>query len=525
MKVSRKVKRYAAVIVIAIAFSMSLRLYIYWRIESTIIAELTLLQSKGIYVHYKSLDVNAWKTSLRIAELEVKFPVANPGCTSEAKIPELVVEGLSVLPFIFEKELFLSAVLIKRPSLRYANNFKIVGFSEVKKRFLKELEIGKLSIESGTIELIDSLTCERKVNASLDFAFSGLTIKKPGYDSMFWFVGGAQATNVVIDVPDHFYKIALKQITYSQTKKWIHLDSFQVSPTLNKIAFAKNIGHQADQFICTMPELEMNGVEIGQRFKPSFSSRHMAFNFNLKVYRDKRFPLSLRRPRILPVRYLRQLAFALQIDSIRIDPSFISYEEFPEKGSETGTIFFNHLQAGIYNLSNDSIRDLHMNVTSRFMNAGDLQARFMFPLKSKKPYTAEGALTNFSMPGINTMLLPVANIKIESGIMHEMKFQFHYDDFKSEGELEVNYSDLKVLSLRKDAQRSTNKFMSFIMSALVRKNVGDSDKKDKRTGQIHWERDAQKGVLNYWWKSVLSGVKEVYNLDKLGGNKEKEKSQ
>jgi hypothetical protein len=38
---------------------------------------------------------------------------------------------------------------------------------------------------------------------------------------------------------------------------------------------------------------------------------------------------------------------------------------------------------------------------------------------------------------------------------------------------------------------------------------------DKRKGNIGFDRDTKRSVFNYWWKSVLSGIKSAYNLDKL----------
>ena len=37
----------------------------------------------------------------------------------------------------------------------------------------------------------------------------------------------------------------------------------------------------------------------------------------------------------------------------------------------------------------------------------------------------------------------------------------------------------------------------------------------KRTGVIDFHRDTSKSIFNYWWKSLLTGIKSAYNLDKL----------
>jgi hypothetical protein len=50
-----------------------------------------------------------------------------------------------------------------------------------------------------------------------------------------------------------------------------------------------------------------------------------------------------------------------------------------------------------------------------------------------------------------------------------------------------------------------------------------SHSKARRTGYIHWERDTQSGLLSYWWKSILSGLKEVLKPDSQVSKKWQEK--
>ena len=174
----KKVRLLAAIMTLGIVLLVGGRLYVFWRLEKTIAGQLESIQTAGIYVHYKSLDVNAWKGSLRITELEIRFPSPDSICSSSASIPELYVEGISLIPLIFEKELSLKSVFINYPSLHYASNFKMAGRTKGKKGFLKNLKIGQLHIDSGTLEILDSITCACKLNSNLDFVLNGLTIHK-----------------------------------------------------------------------------------------------------------------------------------------------------------------------------------------------------------------------------------------------------------------------------------------------------------------------------------------------------------
>jgi hypothetical protein len=45
--------------------------------------------------------------------------------------------------------------------------------------------------------------------------------------------------------------------------------------------------------------------------------------------------------------------------------------------------------------------------------------------------------------------------------------------------------------------------------------MDENDEKSERTGTVEFYRDTRRSIFNYWWKSVFSGIKSAYKLDKL----------
>ena len=165
-----------------------------------------------------------------------------------------------------------------------------------------------------------------------------------------------------------------------------------------------------------------------------------------------------------------------------------------------------------------------MKVTSRFMDAGDLTAMFTFPLEKNKPYTVQGALQNFEMTSINQMLEPIVNLRVSSGQMQALKFSFHYDNQMSNGNLDLRYTDLNLKSLNSNKERSTNPLGTLLINSIVENTMDKKDTKAERSGKIQWNRDPQASILNYWWNSLLSGIKSVFTLDRALGLASKKKS-
>ena len=78
------------------------------------------------------------------------------------------------------------------------------------------------------------------------------------------------------------------------------------------------------------------------------------------------------------------------------------------------------------------------------------------------------------------------------------------------GEVLVEYRDLKVKFLNKDNPDNNGLkegVKNFIANtfAINSNNTGN----DAETGEIDFEREKNKSIFAYWWKSLLSGLKDV----------------
>jgi hypothetical protein len=322
-------------------------------------------------------------------------------------------------------------------------------------------------------------------------------------------VATARVSSIISEFPSKFYSMTVKQVVYERKDETLRLDSLYLLPSVDRLTFARNTKRQSDQLICSMPRLEAFGFKADLFARPMISARHIATQFDLQVFRDKRFPRYTRKATVLPIPFLEHLPLTFRLDSIEVLPSRISYEELPANGHPAGKIFFSNLQAFLQDVSTTSTYDASMQVSSRFMNTGDLRARFVFP-HGKKPSTIDGSLAHFSLKELNSMLEAAGHVKIHSGTMNELKFHVDYTDVESTGEVVLNYNDLQVESLREDLHKTTRKFLSLLINIFVKSDKDLTRDRDTRTGRIHHQRNSQKGVFNYWWKSILSGIKENF---------------
>jgi len=240
----------------------------------------------------------------------------------------------------------------------------------------------------------------------------------------------------------------------------------------------------------------------------------------LHVFRDRRMPFIKDHTEPLPMVRLQNLPFTVRLGTIDIANATIVYEEFPEEGTKSGSIVFDHLYArfeGIDNRDTGFNRFINLDVNTRFMKSGLLKARFAFPLNPQNLYYAEGTLDNMELTQLNPTLENLAKVRVASGTMNTMHFNFDYNDDESDGSVMMLYENLEMIALKdKEEAKEKDGFKSFILNVLfAKKNKKDEVRTAKRDGTIAFERDKKRSIFNYWWKSLATGIKSGNSINEI----------
>jgi hypothetical protein len=234
----------------------------------------------------------------------------------------------------------------------------------------------------------------------------------------------------------------------------------------------------------------------------------------LHTFRDKRLPFPEKQDTRLPMQLIGSLPFKLHTDTILVKNAYVDYAEHREDADKAGIIKFHDVNATILNLSNtESLTKgkTVMKVSAKPMNESMLKAEFVFPNnRYPEKYQVTGMLEPLNMVALNPMVTPAASVQIKSGETKTLAFNFSYDDDTASGEVTFEYENLKIVLLNKKTNPQAIK--SFLANTFViKKNHLQQDKSFKK-GTISFERDKKKSVFNYWWKSLLSGLKDAVNF-------------
>lgn len=508
-------------------------------VKKRIASKIESLNQEGYAIRYDTLIIN-WKTNtislenLSVSENSYDTTCVRPEYFSARK---LLVDDVKILSFIFTRELDIDYVELVEPRvyIRSGTSKKEKASSKKKGEGGIPLRIDRFVAKKVLIQYTDSAQCKLLRSMDGDIDLRGLVVDMRDTASYDWSVEGVAFNQFNLHQPDALYDYQITKAEYNSGAKTLEFDSIRIKPNLNKIEFGQKVGHDLDRMEGVVPYIRATDFSWNLRDSLELNAAFIETQFFLKIFRDKRLPhKEVYKP--LPLDALKQAGFVISIDSMKIIKSYVAYEEILPGSSEAGKVEFDDLYASIYDIRNEAGLEnvTRMEATAQFMSQGQLYVKAAFPSDRKVPNTLRGSLRNFELKGVNSMLEPNANVKIESGRMNEVSFSFSYTETVSKGEVEMNYQDLKLVSLRdeediekaKSRKRNRNKseeelskapIKTMLVNALIRDDMDEKVPEDKRTGKIEFYRLKDRSIFNYWWKSVFSGLKDAFGLDRLQG--------
>lgn len=502
------------------------RYVLYVKIRDTIEYELGSLKKQGIYISYENFELDFWEGKIEVHELNVrvrKDSVQNDSTSQglHAYLPYITIEGINLLPFLKDKTLSIRKIHSYETYLTYRIKSTLFEHDKSGKR---KIEVRNIAVGEINFPRIDFYLTSESAKDTVAHILSDVNMKDlflaKQMDSLTWQKGEVAISNFAMNHEEENYGYSIRRIRLGITDKSVEIDSIKVRPLVGKSAFMARAGKQCSYVDAFIPHLKIRSIDWYTFPTATLQIDHMSIQVITDMYRDKRLPFLQREDRPLPSHLLHRIPVQLKIDTISLKDSFVRYEEMPENGDSTGVVFFDQLNATIIHVHNNRKMEVDTRMTARakFMGQGDLDAYFTFPYDTLQPYRAAGTLKNFPLVSINKMLGSAAQAKIESGTMRDLKFEFAYTNLRSEGRLELQYENLKVLTLRenKDNEQSVSRIKTLLLNTfIIKKNVNEDRKDDSRAGDIAFDRDTKKSVFNFWWKSILSGIKSAYKLDKL----------
>jgi len=212
----------------------------------------------------------------------------------------------------------------------------------------------------------------------------------------------------------------------------------------------------------------------------------------------------------------------VKLDSLFSNTAKVIYREFPREGLVPGEIMFSEMNVVMnpfYILKNpDGYPYKSSQVQAAALLNGvapiNLQAELFyyppFPIKVK------AGVGEFELSILNSILKPNVFASVLDGVVRGGEWQFVADNDAAVGTIAICYNDLKLRLLEErtlETGRGRKNILTFVINNLaVRSNNPRKLFNNFVNSSIYQERDKNRFIFNYLWKSTLSGLKGSVGL-------------
>lgn len=316
------------------------------------------------------------------------------------------------------------------------------------------------------------------------------------------------------------YHISLKDIRIAKNFESVLIKGFKMEPKYEKLNFAKRYPYQIDRFVIDLDKIEIQNFDIDRLLHDqilAIQNIHIT-GLDMEVYRDKSYPFNDKNFPKLPQQQIRGIQQLIEIENIHLKNAHIIYLEKIENSNKAGRVDFENLQAQITHFGNtdDWIKnkEFRVNAQTKIYGKVPLATQLNFPLGSNTFYVS-GQINSAPMHHFNAITTTNAGIEIKEGKIDKMNFNFKANNKVSEGEIVFLYKDLEIdiLKEKESGEIKERKFMNFLVNSIFLPQQNPNKKGEEYHGVIAFERDYNKRIFNYLWKSVFSGIKDTFLKD------------
>lgn len=444
------------------------------------------------------------------------------------------LEGISVYQLLAKKQFNIDMIVLDKGELLLNRNLKHRAEKNKKTESpaLKGLAINRIvlrdiytKITTDSLIQYEGAVTLSVENVVLDDFKKILNISSYAIKSF-----EADITHITVKGRKGMYDTKISRISANSLDKKIEIDSIVMIPLYSRFKFSRKVGRQVDRYNLLIPKILINEFKFDGVKDSLFQAGRIELkSAKLHVYRDKRLPFIKEKNTPLPIAMIRELDFEMAIDSLRITDANITYEEFPEKGYHTGQVSFAKLNATLDHVTNRNhypdYKQATLKVSTYVMGKGLLNVEFSLPYGKSQVYNAKGSLSNFFLYRLNPVLENLAFVSVTSGKLNQLKFNFDYNDQQANGDVLVNYEDLKINTLTKEKDPETNELKTLVVNTFLKNDKTSKTDMEKRTGTIDYQRDRKRSIFHYWWKSLLTGIKSSVVDRPTKEEKEKKKEE
>jgi hypothetical protein len=469
------------------------------------------------------VNISILKSGMIIENLTINSRQEKNGIKDlTGEITSISLKGINLSKILFKKDIVISEVIIFNSCIRGKISLDEKTGSPILSGL--NLRIERLFFNMIELSIADKLSAKKYGIKNGIFNVFFLQVAKldtisPSILNAFDF----EADELLSVSSDSLYSFKASRLKYSETTKTLTANSFSIHPNYNEYAFTSRSNFQSDRIEADFSKVLVQNISVSKFIKSGsiISSGIEIGKVDLHAFRDKRIKFE----------HVNKEAFQdmiynypgyVKIDSISLSTGSVSYKEHAKEANTAGQITFNEVNAKIYNLSNDTIYKsektyLKLTASALLMGKGKLAIQLKGRLYDhKNTFSLHGSLSEMDAGELNPILDKNAFIHVTSGKIDAMNFSLIANNTKATGEMTLLYHGLDVAlkNKRTDETSAMKERLGSLIANIKILNSNPLPGNKIRKGTIYYERDPEKFLFNYCFKSILSGITSSLTIQK-----------
>jgi len=320
---------------------------------------------------------------------------------------------------------------------------------------------------------------------------------------------------------DGYYTFSAKNLWINSRQKELRINSFDIIPDAGEQQFANKFNYQKDRYEVHLQGISLKNIVMNDLLDNKLTASNLVIENTLaKIYHDLHKPLREKsKVGNYPSQLLQKINLPINISTATLKNIYIEYRENEIVSDSIGVVSFTNSKLNITNITNvaEAIQknnQLNISFESNILNSIPISGNFKFLLNSNQgEFITSGHTAAFEASKLNKISIPMALIKINSGKINSIEFNFKGNDTSATGNFVMKYEDLKVDVLKRDKNTKGMKkrgFASLAANLAVKNSNPASSGLRKATPQ--YQRNIYKSFFNLVWKAIFTGMKETVGL-------------
>ncbi|MBN3581408.1 hypothetical protein JYB64_03350 [Algoriphagus aestuarii] len=470
---------------------------------------------------YENLDISLLRGKIELNKVKIT-PLAVDSIPTiiEGSVERADLEGIGFIGFLISKEISIDNLSFVNPEFTLTHTeFQKTHiestrpFQSLFRDIISRGEIKNFSLTGGKAVLFHQLDSLQKIGS---------------FDNLEIIAKGIETDSLQLDKAIPFkleeLKIGLKNLSYQLSEHetfgfgsydfdfsagQMDLKDLSLKLDLEWYEHAKNQPTQKEIMEFDIGSIAVRGLSEASQFGDSLmiiAESVSLDSLDFKVGKDKNRPFP---PKELKKDFsylLEALTFPMEVDSLLITNSNITYSEIGNGHTLPGTITLSKVNGMILNISTieevERENSLYVSIDAIFDGSGKLNMEVNENYFERK-WEAVLTLEDMDMTQLNQTVNNLAGITIASGKLHKLHLVMEANPNFSDNHFLMEYEDLK-LELH-NSENHKKGFLSSLANLAVHKQNMPGDKQYQELS-YSTQRDLYKGPINLIWLSAKDGL-------------------